>query len=275
MDCVNTPNFISIQNNNIAYYREGKGETIIFIHGITTYSFIWRNVAPAFTEKYDVIVLDLLGNGLSDKPIEQDFSLKRQASIIYDFCKALDIEKVHLVCHDVGGGVGQIFACSHEKMLLSLALINSVAHNFWPVQPIITMRTPVLRQLAMAMLDLGAYEIIVKRGLYDSTLCTKELMKYFFKPVSTSIGKKSFLRFAQCLDNKNLISIEPQLIQLSTKTLIIRSAHDVYLSKNIALYLKSTILNSTLIEIENSGHFIQEDQTKSLISHLQYFLQNV
>jgi haloalkane dehalogenase len=30
----------------LAYYRRGRGEPLLLVHGITTYSFIWRRVGP-------------------------------------------------------------------------------------------------------------------------------------------------------------------------------------------------------------------------------------
>jgi len=234
MNIYKKPNIIQIQGNSITYYREGNGEPIIFVHGITTYSFIWKRMVPYFTDKYDVILIDLLGCGDSDKPLHEDFSLKRQANLLNEFCQKLDITKFHMVCHDVGGGVGQIFAVKFPNLLYDLTLINTVAYNFWPVQPIIAMRTPIIRQIAMASLDYGMFELIVKRGLYYKTQLSAELMDLFWKPMKTSIGRKGFLHFAKCLDNKNLTEIENELRQLVLPVLIIRGDADVYLSASIS-----------------------------------------
>jgi pimeloyl-ACP methyl ester carboxylesterase len=273
MKIFSSPNVIELQGNSIKYYRSGKGETVLFVHGITTYSFIWRKIAPFFQDDYDVILIDLLGCGDSEKPLNEDFSLKRQAHLIKDFCSKLGITKLHLVCHDVGGGIGQIFAVSYPEMLYDLILINSVAYNFWPVQPIVAMRTPIIRQLAMATLDLGMFELIVKRGLYHKTNLTAELMEYFWYPMKTPIGRKAFLHFAKCLDNKNLTDIESELRQLSVKTLIIRGEADVYLTESISKKLHSEIPKSQFLGIETGGHFVQEDEPEVLSTAIKNFIQ--
>ncbi len=255
---------IDIQGNSIAYSRNGKGETIIFVHGITTYSFIWNTITPLFTDNYDVICFDLLGCGDSDIPLNQDFSLKRQSTIIKDFCDQLRIKKFHLVAHDVGGGIGQIFAVNYPELLYDLTLINSVAYNFWPVQPIVAMRTPIIRQIAMASLDLGMFELIVKRGLYHKSKLTNTLMELFWKPMRSKIGRKGFLHFAKCLDNKNLTSIENELRKLVTSTLIIRGEADVYLSASISEKLHADLANSQLVKIATGGHFLQIDEPEKI-----------
>lgn len=275
MDAFNNPNRIEIQGNSIAWYREGEGEVVIFVHGITTYSFIWKKVVPYFKYNYQVVLIDLLGCGDSDKPLNQDISLKRQAHLLKEFCDKLHISKLHLVCHDVGGGIGQIFAVNYPEMLHDLVLINSVAYNFWPVQPIIALRTPIIRQIAMASLDYGMFEVIVKRGLYNKQQFSNELMEFFYKPMKTSAGRKAFLHFAKCLDNKNLTEIENELRHLKVPVLIVRGMGDVYLDASISSKLHSEIPGSKLVEIETAGHFIQEDEPEKLSASIINFIQEV
>ncbi len=272
MEIYTNPQTVKVQNTSLRYYRYGKGEVVIFLHGITTYSFIWRKVVPYFFDNYDVILVDLLGSGESDKPLEQDFSLKRQAHLIKDFCQELGINRFHLVCHDVGGGIGQIMAVNYPELIYNLVLVNTVAYNFWPVQPIILMRTPVLRQFAMATLDYGMFEIIIRRGLYHKSKLTKELKELFFKPMRTTSGRKGFLRFAKCLDNKNLMEIEDKLRELKIPVCIIRGEADLYLSSSISDRLHSEIPGSKLMKIQTGGHFIQEDEPEKISKIILNFL---
>lgn len=267
------PQVLDIDGNSISYFRSGQGEVVFFVHGITTYSFIWKKMVSFFLENYDVILIDLLGCGSSDKPLNEDLSLKRQAHLINNFCQKLGISKLHLICHDVGGGIGQIFAVNYPEMLTSLVLINSVAYNFWPVQPIITMRTPIIRQIAMATLDFGMFEIIVKRGLYHKTRLTPELMEYFWKPMKESLGRKAFLHFAKCLNNKNLTEIEKEISRLKMPVLIVRGDADVYLIASIAEKLHSEISGSQLVRVKTGGHFIQEDEPEELSKIILNFIK--
>jgi pimeloyl-ACP methyl ester carboxylesterase len=274
MDIFKQQNTIEVQGNTIVYYRGGSGKTIMFIHGITTYSFIWRNLVPWFINDYDVILIDLLGCGDSDKPLNEDFSLKRQSFLIKEFSEKMGLSKFHMVCHDVGGGIGQIYAVNFPEMLYDLTLINTVAYNFWPVQPIIAMRTPIIRQIAMSSLDFGMFELLVKRGLYDKTHLSDELMELFWKPMRSPTGRKGFLHFAKCLDNKNLTQIENEIRQLPMPVLIIRGEADLYLSASISEKLHAEISTSQLIKIETGGHYIQEDEPEKVSDYILNFINN-
>ncbi len=251
---------ISISGNMLTYdHRESSGPAIVFIHGITTYRFIWRKIIPLIPEEFNVLGPDLLGCGDSDKPLDVSYSIKAHAQRLEEFVDQLGIKVFHLVGHDVGGGVAQIFAVNNPSRLKSLTLLNSVAYDFWPVQPIIAMRTPIVRQLAMATLDLGMLKVIVNRGLHNGDNLTDELMDLFWYPMKTALGRKAFLHFARCLDNQNLLDIETDLRGLQVPTAIIRGHSDPYLSEKIAFRLNEGIPGSTLHILEGGSHFIQED----------------
>lgn len=265
---------IMVDGIQLSYIREGQGETIIFVHGITTYSFIWETMLPYFQNNYDIVAFDLAGTGDSDKPLERNISLKYQAELLFQLCEKLEISKTHLVCHDIGGGIGQIFAVQHPEMLYDLTLLNSVGYDFWPVQPIIAMRTPIIRQLAISILDLGMLRIIVERGLYHKEKLSPELMALFTRPFRQTIGRKGFLHLARCLDNSDLTGIREQLKKLSIPVLIIRGDRDVYLSCHIAEMLHKDLPNSKLLKIKTAGHFIQIDEPVLCSIKILHFIQN-
>ena len=260
------PNKIEISGNVIAYdHHPGDGPTIILVHGITTYRFIWRKLIPYFPENCNIFAIDLLGCGDSDKPLEESYSIKSHAARLEIFVNKLGLDTFHLIGHDVGGGVSQIFAVNHPEWLLSLSLLNSVAYDFWPVQPIIAMRTPILRQIAMASLDFGVLKTIVQRGLFDNKNLTEALMDYFWYPMKTPEGRKAFLHFARCLDNQDLVEIEDDLKKLEVPTLIVRGSADPYLSEKIAHRLHAGIPGSKLEILDNGSHFFQEDIPEEIV----------
>lgn len=264
---------ISVSGHALTYHRAGRGEPVLLVHGIMTYSFIWRKIIPLLSKNYDVIAVDLLGCGDSDKPLDVSYAIKDHADRLMAFITELGIAKFHFVGHDLGGGMGQIFAVNHPDLLYDLTLINSVAYDFWPVQPLSTMRTPIVRQLLMASFDLGTFRLIVKHGIYHKDRVTDELMDLFMRPLQTSAGRKAFMHFAKCLDNHNLMAIENDLRQLKLPVLIIRGDADPYLSANIAETLHREIPDTKLIHIPTGGHFIQEDEPELITRNLIEFFR--
>jgi pimeloyl-ACP methyl ester carboxylesterase len=266
-----TTSICKIGDTEIAYFAKGKGQPVLLLHGITTYSFIWRKISPLLETGYRVLGIDLPGCGASSKGVEKAFSIKNHAFLLNDFLEEIGIQKMHLVGHDVGGGIAQIFAVNFPEKLFSLTLVNSVAYDFWPVQPIIAMRTPIIRQLAMSTLDKGALQLVVRRGLYHKKNLTKELLDFFWEPMKTKEGRKAFLHFAASLDNNELLEIEEKLHQLQLPVLIMRGDADQYLSAAIAEKLANNIQGAKLVRIPTGGHFMQEDEPEHIAKELRAF----
>ncbi len=257
-----------IDDWELAYHQYGKGEPVLLVHGITTNSFIWEKIALSLSESYEVIVPDLLGCGDSDKPIDVEYSLINHAQILKQLLDQLGISKIHFVGHDVGGGIGQIFIVRYPELLSDLTLVNTVAYDFWPVQPIIAMRTPIIRQLAMATLDKGTFKLILRKAFYNADRLTPELFAKFMQQMETKEGRKAFLHFAKCLNNQHLLDITNDLKKLNLPVHIVRGDADLYLSAKIAQRLHNDIPGSSLEIFNRAGHFIQEDIPTELSEYL-------
>ncbi len=264
---------IAIEGSNLRYYRAGKGEVVLLIHGITSYSFIWAEVFERLSKQYDVIAVDLFGCGHSEKTLDIDHSLKNHARLLWNFLDQLHVDQLHLVGHDVGGGITQIMMVSAPKRIHTVTLINSVAYDFWPVQPIIAMRTPVIRQMAMATLDMGVFRMMITKGMYHKEKVDKELMETFNLPMQTKEGRKAFLNFARCLNNQNLLEIEQQLRETEKPVLIIRGDNDIYLSSSISEKLHNDIPNSQLVRISSAAHFAMLDEPDQVAEAILNFMK--
>jgi len=264
-----------IDDQKICYTRSGNatGDVMLLLHGITTYSFIWRKLLPYLEKDYDVIVIDLLGCGSSDMPLNVSYSIKAHEERLFEFIKQIGIQRLHLVGHDLGGGIAQIFAINHPKMLISLSLINTVGYDFWPVQPMIAMRTPVIRQLLMGALDLGMMKMLVKAGMYHKERVDNALMDLFWKPLRNSKGRKAFMHFARCLDHHNLMDIANQLSQLNVPTLIMRGDADPFLGASTAEKLHADIPSSQLLRIDTASHYLMEDEPEWAAENILTFIR--
>ncbi len=263
---------IELDGQRLVWRELGQGEPLLLVHGITTWSFIWEGLMPILAQRYRVLALDLLGCGDSSKPLDQSYALKDHASRIKRFIDALGLGPLHYVGHDLGGGIGQIMAVRYPGLFLDLSLVNSVAYDFWPVQPIIAMRTPIVRELAMASLDLGTFRLIIKRALYHKELLTDELLDKFRKPLSSAEGRKAFLHFAHCLNNRDLIEIEEELRSLAIPVLIVRGQVDPYLSAAISERLARELPNARLLLVPTGGHYLMLDEPEVLAKELIAFI---
>jgi pimeloyl-ACP methyl ester carboxylesterase len=80
--------------------------TLLVIHGFPESSLSFRRNVEALSRRFDrVVLLDLLGFGLSDKPLDASYSLFEQADLVLEVWRELGVRGGHLVGHDMGDSV--------------------------------------------------------------------------------------------------------------------------------------------------------------------------
>lgn len=116
--------YISYKNIQIAFTVEGKGETIVLLHGFLESSTIWKNVVSALKETHQIIAIDLLGHGKTEK-LGYIHSMETMAETVYAVLSELKVEKASIIGHSMGGYVGLAFAEKFPQQLEKLILLNS------------------------------------------------------------------------------------------------------------------------------------------------------
>jgi len=99
--------YFTYKNNQIAYWEDGQGPTLLLIHGFPTASWDWHKMWPDLTAKFRVVAPDMIGFGYSDKPKDYNYSITDQARLHETFVKELGIKEAHMLVHDYGVSVAQ------------------------------------------------------------------------------------------------------------------------------------------------------------------------
>ena len=78
---------------------------LLVLHGFPTSSFDYAAVLDGLRAGRRVLLFDMLGYGLSDKP-DQAYTMALQADVAAAFVAALGLDRVALLSHDMGDTVG-------------------------------------------------------------------------------------------------------------------------------------------------------------------------
>jgi pimeloyl-ACP methyl ester carboxylesterase len=119
-----TLQYRTIHGYRRAYRIAGSGPAILLIHGIGDNSTTWSSVQSTLAQRFTVIAPDLLGHGKSDKP-RADYSVAAYANGMRDLLSVLDIERVTVVGHSLGGGVAMQFAYQFPQLVDRLILVGA------------------------------------------------------------------------------------------------------------------------------------------------------
>jgi pimeloyl-ACP methyl ester carboxylesterase len=108
-------------------YREagGDGPTVLLVHGITNSSRTWTPVTERLAEHgLHVLAPDLPGHGDSQRR-RGDHSLGATASILRDFLSVVDVERLTIVGHSLGGGIVMQFSYQFPEAVQRMVLVSS------------------------------------------------------------------------------------------------------------------------------------------------------
>lgn len=120
---------VSRRGHRIAFRRCGVGPTLLLLHGFPTWSYDYAEVASDLARDHDVITLDFLGYGASEKPNPYEYSVAESADIVEDLTAQLNVKSVRLVTHDYGGIVGQELVDRANRGQLSFAIDSLIMLN--------------------------------------------------------------------------------------------------------------------------------------------------
>ena len=109
-----------------SYSISGSGPAIIFVHGIGARKTAWDKVVLHLKDHFTCISYDLRGHGDSPKG-EFPYSLDALVGDLEALRLTLNLQKIHIVGHSLGGMIGPKYAKSFPNNVLSISLLSTAA----------------------------------------------------------------------------------------------------------------------------------------------------
>jgi pimeloyl-ACP methyl ester carboxylesterase len=120
-----THKYADVNGVRLHYVIGGTGDPVVLLHGWPQTWYEWRQIMPDLARQYTVIAPDLRGLGESSVP-EQGYDSMTVAEDIHLLCQTLGHDRVFVVGHDVGMGVGYAWAASYPGEVRKLVVAESL-----------------------------------------------------------------------------------------------------------------------------------------------------
>ncbi|MFQ5855543.1 MAG: alpha/beta fold hydrolase [Anaerolineae bacterium] len=263
---------VETRAGTMAYQQAGAGDPVILIHGIPTNSGLWRNVMADLASDFAVYAPDMIGYGASDKPEDQDLSVGAQADYLVDFMDAVGIDAAHLVGHDIGGGVAQVFTVRNRDRVNKLVLVDSVAYDSWPEPGIARLKEPAWDEIMQRLDITKGFRKGLEQGMVQTDKITDEVVDRYADPFRDLDGRLAYLRAARALDNRDLLDIADEIEAIDKPVLILWGDSDIFQKVEYGRRLADALADARLVVIDGAGHFLPEDQPEVLAQHIRKFL---
>ncbi|MFC9560392.1 alpha/beta fold hydrolase [Agromyces sp. NPDC056965] len=108
---------------HVAVTGRSDGDPVVMLHGFPQHWWQWRAIAPALGERYRVYCPDMRGSGwtVAEHPgIARETCMHDLVAVL----AALGLDRVRLVCHDIGAVIGMQFAYTHPDRVEAFVMLS-------------------------------------------------------------------------------------------------------------------------------------------------------
>jgi pimeloyl-ACP methyl ester carboxylesterase len=268
------------RSGEISYLDIGTGPVALFVHGIATNAYLWRNVIGEVAGERRCIALDLPMHGRSPVADGQDLSVAALAQVLEEFCDALGLTGIDLVANDTGGAVAQIFAARHPERLATFTLTNCDTCDNLPPEAF----KPMVALAASGELAPSAVALFVDDPAISAQFAfgtayenigrmDPAVLRSYLEPCVGSMERaRHFERMLLTLDAFDLVQVTPLLKELTVPTLVVWGTGDEFFDVSWAYWLRDTIpATADVITVDGARLFFPEERPMDLVPHLRQF----
>jgi len=263
------------------FYREAKplGKTdrspVLLLHGIPAQSYSWRKILPALAHQgFRTIAPDWIGSGFSAQPDRRDFAYTPEAFLqaLEAFLQAMALEHFSLVVQGFLGSVGLQYALRHPEQIDRVAILNT---------PLTTAaKLPwKLRQLGLPLVgDMMTQDpLLVDRTLEGGggyRVEDADLDVYRRPFLRSSDAGRALLATIQKLQLQQVTAeLEAGFQQWHRPLLVAWGNRDPWLPLDMAKQFTDSLPEAEWVELEEVGHYPQEDWHEKVSDALLPFLR--
>ena len=172
---------IEVLGKQMAVHDSGSGQSVVFLHGNPTSSYLWRNIIPHVSSQARCIAPDLIGHGDSDKLDDTSsgqYSFVQHREYLDGVLDALDLgDEIVLVIHDWGSALGFDWANRHRDRVAGIVFMEAI------VRPVTWEEWPNLaRPIFQAFRSEAGEEMIIERNLFVEAVLPGSIIRNLSQP---------------------------------------------------------------------------------------------
>jgi sigma-B regulation protein RsbQ len=260
--------------NNVRVAGRGT-RPMVFAHGFGCDQNMWRAVAPAFKDEFQVVTFDYVGSGRSDLAAytpQRYGSLDGYAQDLLDVCHALELRDVILVGHSVSSMVG-VLASIREPGLFSRLVMVAPSPRYIDDEP------DYVGGFERRDIE-GLIEMMSQNHNGWANFLAPVVMRNDDRPELAQELEASFCaadpdiarRFAEVTffsDNR------ADLPHVTVPSLVLQCADDLVAPAPVGDYLHRALAGSTLVRMEATGHCPHMSHPEETIRVIRAYLAAV
>jgi len=268
--------FVDTRFGRIAHVDLGRGDAVLFLHGLPLNGFQWRDSIAALSSGRRCLAPDFLGLGYTDVAAGQSVGPLDQMAMLIAFLDAKGIRKVDVIASDSGGAVAQHLVTRHPERVRTLLLANCDCEIDYPLAALqvpfeLSRQGKFADEVVRAWQADKALARSDEKGLgacyADAARLPDEVFDEYLLPLLSSAQKKAKLHeYVLALEENPLAGIETALKACRVPTRIVWGAEDRVFSTKSPDYLSKAFGNSKGLRMIEGGKLFWPEERPEIVA---------
>lgn len=247
----------------------GKGEAVLFIHGMPTNGRLWDGVVRELSSHFRCFTIDLPGMGKTAFLSYGPSYFEQVAAQIEEVRIRYHVQRWHIVGHDGGCAAAIHYAHLFPTRVGRMALLSpAIFPDLQPFFLLEMLRKPFLGEVAAPLVHGLFWHVAMRRAIPGAH--NQSQRDSFFQNFSGIAGPWKLMRLVRWGRPEVMLQHTASILkQLSCPTLVMHGSRDV-LPASFAERTAELIDNARLVTLD-SGHFIPLEQAgqvaRNLLTH--------
>ena len=235
--------------------KQADRASLLLIHGFGNSLQSFRTLAPLLAQTHHVIAIDMIGYGLSEKPINYDYHNGPQALMLMRAAHQLGLDHIVYVGHSLGGAVA-LQAVVQDERAGGLVLLNpGIISTGVPKIAQVTL-PPLPRMSAKLFASREFRSRFLKKSYVNPEIVTEQVID----DVMLAAQSEGYMRGTTSLMTQYREGEEIALAaNVKVPVLIPWGDQDRNKPLQEATELQALLPGSTLVRFSNAGHYVHEE----------------
>lgn len=254
-------------------------DTFVLLHGFGASSFTWRLWKPELARRGHVVLVDLKGFGTAPHPDDGRYGPRDQAELVRRLVLELDLRRLTLVGHSLGGGVAllsSLLLLDDPRGAGRLDRLVLVAAAAYPqkLPPFVTLgRWPRISRLLFRGVGISnIVEWTLRAIVHDPDAVTAGQVAGYAGPLESPDARRALLAAAAQVVPPDLDAITPRYREIDVPTLLLWGRQDPVIPLWVAHRLRDELPRAELEILDACGHAPTEERPADSLARVTRFL---
>ncbi len=242
---------------------------LLLVHGFGGDKDNWAMLAPHLTDRYHVIIPDLVGFGDNVRDPDLPYDIKAQTDRLVGFMDAIGLARAHIVGNSMGGWIALQAALDHPDRLATLTLVNNAGVK--GAEESTLQKLPRTDKSPLVPETVGELKQLMGFIAHKPRPIPGRFMDVVFEERSqhSALLEQIFWTIVNDGDERPL---NDRLGEVRVPTLVIWGRHDQLIHVSCVAELEKGIPGSEAVIFEDAGHVPMLEKPAATAAVLRRFL---